>query len=409
MTARKTLFMSHRWLVFLLAGALFAGGALLAHFLRGHAVFAVPVARAELVQTVVATGRVAALARVEIGALVLGTVSEVTVEEGDAVRAGQVLVRLRDDEARAAVEQARGAVARAEGQLRQLRFTGAPAAGADAAVAEADLAQARRQHDRYLQLFDRGIVSRSDLDETQRALDVAQGRFDRARLLSDTGLPGGGELASAEAAVAEALAALRAAEARLADTVVRAPAAGVIIARSVEAGDTVQPGRILLVLSRPGRTDIVAPLDEKNLALLRVGQSAAVSADAFPGRAFTARLATIVPAVVAASGTVVAKFAVSAPPADLLPDMTVSVEVEVARRPSALTLPADAVRDLSTPAPWVLAVRQGRAERVSVILGVRGVSRVEVLSSLAEGEMVIPAQDPVKEGERVRLAAGKGR
>ena len=59
-----------------------------------------------------------------------------------------------------------------------------------------------------------------------------------------------------------------------------------VIARSVEEGDTVQPGRTLLVLSRPGRTEIVAPVDEKNLALLAVGQKAVVSADAYPERTF---------------------------------------------------------------------------------------------------------------------------
>ncbi len=178
-------------------------------------------------------------------------------------------------------------------------------------------------------------------------------------------------MVQARAAVAQARAALAAVEARLADLVVRAPAAGTVIVRSVEEGDTVQPGRTLLVLSRPGRTEIIAPVDEKNLALLAVGQKAVVSADAYPERTFAAELATLVPAVVAASGTVTAKFAVPDPPAYLLPEMTVSVEIEVARKAGALTLPLDAVRDLAT-APWVLAVRDGRARRVPVGIGVRG-------------------------------------
>jgi len=84
--------------------------------------------------------------------------------------------------------------------------------------------------------------------------------------------------------------------------------------------------------------------------------------------------------------------------------------VEVARRPSTLTLAADAVRDLAGPRPWVLAVREGKAARVPVELGARGVARVEVLSPLGEGELVIPAAEggsarPVREGEKVRVTA----
>jgi HlyD family secretion protein len=89
-------------------------------------------------------------------------------------------------------------------------------------------------------------------------------------------------VSQALSSVGQARAALAAAEARLAEHTLRAPAAGTVIARSVEEGDTVQPGRPLLVLSRPGRTEIVAPVDEKNLALLAPGQPALVSADAYP-------------------------------------------------------------------------------------------------------------------------------
>ena len=211
-------------------------------------------------------------------------------------------------------------------------------------------------------------------------------------------------LARAAVQRAHDLVELAAAEVRLADLTLRAPANGTVIARSVEEGDTVQPGRTLLVLSRPGRTEIVAPVDEKNLALLAAGQPALVSADAYPGRTFAARLATLVPAVTAASGTVTARFAVPEPPDYLLPEMTVSVEVEVARRPGALALPLEAVRDLAGE-PWVLALRGDRARRVPVGVGARGASRVEILSGLAPGDRVIPpSAGGVGDGDRVRDA-----
>jgi HlyD family secretion protein len=96
-----------------------------ARYLLGPRVQTVEAQRGEVVQTVVSTGRVITPARVEIGTMVLGTVKRREVDEGAVVVAGQVLARLRDDEQRAALEQARGTLAEAEARLAQLgRLTG---------------------------------------------------------------------------------------------------------------------------------------------------------------------------------------------------------------------------------------------------------------------------------------------
>ena len=412
------------WATFALGLALLAAFPAIRHRLQGREAVVWQLTPTELVQTVVATGRVSGLARVELGSLLAWTVTEVSVREGDRVEQGVVLVRLKDEEARASVAQAEAGVTQAQAgaaaaaaRLTQLHGTTLPAAEQGVRIAAAELESARRNFERVDALVSQGMLARANLDEARRALDTAQGRLDRERTIAEGNRAGGGDERAAQAAVAQAdaavvqarsavsqaRAALAAVEARVADLVVRAPAAGTIIVRSVEEGDTVQPGRTLLVLSRPGRTEIIAPVDEKNLALLAVGQKAVVSADAYPERSFTAGLATLVPAIVAASGTVTAKFAVPDPPAYLLPEMTVSVEIEVARKAGALTLPLDAVRDLAF-APWVLAVRDGRARRVPVGIGVRGATRVEIVSGLAAGDRVVPAaESKIVDGEKVRV------
>jgi HlyD family secretion protein len=96
--------------------------------------------------------------------------------------------------------------------------------------------------------------------------------------------------------------------------------------------------------------------DERNLADLRLGQRAVASAEAFPDRPFPAEVSYIAPTIDALRGTVEVKLRVPTPPPYLRPSMTVSVEVEVARRANVLTLPPDAVRDAATPAPWVMVV-----------------------------------------------------
>lgn len=404
--------------------------------LQGREVAVWQLAPTELVQTVVATGRVSGSARVEIGSLLAGTVTGVSVREGDWIEQGAVLVRLGDQEARASVEQARSAIAQSEAgvaqaqagaaaaaaRLMQLNSTTLAAAEQGVRIAAAEFESARRAFERVDSLVSQGMLARADLDEARRALDTAQGRLDREQTIVEGSRPGGGDERAAQAAVAQAdaavlqaraavrqaRAALAAIEARAADLVVRAPAAGTIIVRSVEEGDTVQPGRTLLVLSRPGRTEIVAAVDEKNLALLAAGQKAVVSADAYPERNFTATLATLVPAVVATSGTVTTKFAVPDPPDYLLPEMTVSVEIEVARKVGALTLPLDAVHELAS-VPWVLVIRDGRARRVPVGIGVRGATRAEILSGLAVGDQVIPAtESEVADGDKVRVKGASG-
>ena len=93
----------------------------------------------------------------------------------------------------------------------------------------------------------------------------------------------------AQTALAQAHAALGAANVRLEQTVIRAPADGVLIARNVEPGDVVQPGKELMVLAPAGETQIVVQIDEKNLSQLKLGQKALASADAYPARAVRRR------------------------------------------------------------------------------------------------------------------------
>ena len=156
-----------------------------------------------------------------------------------------------------------------------------------------------------------------------------------------------------------------------------------------------------MVLSRNGRTQITAQIDEKNLGLLRVGQTAVGSADAYPEKSFPARLTTVVPAVDPQRGTVEARCDVSDPPSYLVPDMTVSLEIEVARHARVVSLPSEAVRDASTT-PWVLVARDGRAVRQNITLGIRGSGASEITSGLKEGEIVVSGVEKISVGSRIR-------
>lgn len=392
---------SFRWLV---AGGLLTAAiaVLIGMQLRGKSVQGVRVEQRDLLQTVVTTGRVTSLARVDVASQLIGSVAAVYVDSGDHVKAGAVLIRLHDEEARAALAQSQALVRELEERLTQIGRVDGPVSRQRLAEAEATLRHALNSHDRVKKLFDSGIYSRADLDEAVRARDVATGAVEREKLQLSNSYPQGSDIKQARARLAQARAAVDAARERLARTVITAPGDGTVIARKVESGDVVQPGIPLLVLSRSGRTRITAQVDEKNLGLLRSGQSAVGSADAYPDKTFPALLTTVVPAVDPQRGTFEIRCEVAAAPTYLVPDMTVSLEIEVARHPKVLSIPSETIRDATTT-PWVLVARAGKAARQNIVLGIRGSGESEVASGLQEGNVVLVDADKLPIGSRISL------
>jgi len=395
------------------AGVIAAGLYLSRNVLLGTPVPVHEAVRSDIVQTIVASGRVITPQRVTVGAVVTGRVSRIPVNEGQKVVQDELLIALDDRDEQATVAQARAAIVQAEARLRQVRELALPAANQSVLQAEASLQQLRRQYERIKTLRAQGFVGQAQLDEAQRNLDVATSQVQTARLQVETSSPGGSDHALAQAALASARAGLQAALSRLEHTLIRAPAAGVLIARSVEPGNIVQPGRELMVLAPAGETQLVLNIDERNLAQLVVGQRALASADAYPNQRFAAELAYINPGVDRQRGSVEVKLRVPDPPAYLRQDMTTSVDIEVARKSAVVVLPTDAVRDITGAAPWVLAVTTKRAVRRPVAIGLRGDGLVEITKGVAPGDLVIPATgSAATAGQRVRphaAARGNGR
>ena len=311
--------------------------------IAGPSVETARVTRRDIVQSVVASGRVAKPHRVDIGSQVIATVVEVPVAEGAFVKAGQRLIVLDSKEARAGERQA-----------------------------QATLANARAQYERNRALHQKGFIGAATLDDSQRNLEVSATQLEAAR-------------------------------AKLDYLLIKAPVEGRLIARDVERGELVQPGKVLMVLSPAGDTQLVLQIDERNLGRLKVGQQALASADAYPAHRFDAVLAYINPGVDAQRGTVEVKLDVKTPPDYLRDDMTVSVDIETERHHKTLVLPTGAVHDPGGT-PFVFVVRVGRAVRQTLKLGLRGEGAVEVLEGLAEGEAVVLNANAAFKPGRVRIA-----
>jgi HlyD family secretion protein len=372
----------------------------------GPEVAVTPVVRRDFVHSVVASGRVEAPHRVTLGVPITGTVLNVPVAEGQSVAVGAVLIELESAELRAALGQAEVAVQQAAARLRQLREVQAPMAEQAVQVAQANHDAARQALARSSDLFTKGFIGQAALDEAHRAERVAQAQLHSARQQRDSALPAGSDTSIAVSALAQARAGAEAARARLRYATVRAPAGGTLIARSVEPGDVVQPGKALLVLSPAGETQLVVQIDEKNLRLLRLGQPAMASADAYAQQRFPAEIVYINPAVDAQRGSIEVKLRVLAAPNYLKQDMTVSVDVEVARRTNATLVPVDALHDIDATSPWVLRVEDGHVRRRPVRLGLISSGWCEVLEGLREGDLIVPAApSTLADGARIRPLA----
>jgi HlyD family secretion protein len=388
------------WLAGLLAVALAAGALYLAT--RSTSVDAVVVQQGPIVRTLQFSARVATLSRVDVGSTVTGRVLGVRVVEGARVRAGELLVELESVELRAAAEQALASQQQAQARLAGLRTSGRMATQASLAQADATWRASEAELARVRQLVAQGFVSESRLDDAQRAVEVARAQQNAAQAQSRANADAGTDVLQANAQLAQARAATSAANARLSQTLLLAPADAKVLSRQVEPGQIVQPGKALLSLALAGPTQLIAQVDERFLDQLQAGQKASVLADAFAGRSFAATVLSLAPAVDAQRGAIEVKLAPAGEAPDFLrEDMTLSVEVETARRERALVLPLAALRQQAQGKPMVLLAQDGRATERVVTLGLRTLDLAEVLQGLAAGDAVLLGS-AVKAGDRVR-------
>jgi HlyD family secretion protein len=371
---------------------------------RAPIVPAVTVQTAPLVRTLLFSARVATSSRVELGSTLTGRVLDVAVGEGAQVRQSDVLVRLESDELRAALDQARASERQAAARLAGLRSTGRSAAQAGVMQADSVLLAAQAELQRTQDLVARGFVSEARLDEARRAVAVAQAQQSGAGAQRAANAEQGTDVAQAQAQLALARAAVVAAQARLEQAVLTAPADARVLVRAVEPGQIVQPGRALLTLALSGPVQLVGQLDERYLEQVQIGQPASVVADAFPERRFQARVHFIAPVVDAQRGAIEVKLSLpQAPPAFLREDMTLSVEVETGRRERALVVPMEALKaDAASGTATVRVARDGRVEERTLRLGLRTIDAAEVLEGLSAGDVVLLAPAP-SPGSRVQV------
>ena len=341
-------------------------------------------------QTVLtASGYVTARRRATVSSRVTGKLSEVLVEAGMPVRAGQVLARLDDSVARAALGIADAQVTAARSELGEI---------------EVRLREARTNQVRHRRLIEAGAVAAAELDAIDATVEALSAKLTAA---------------SSAVGVAEQQVSLRRVE--LADTTLRAPFDGVVISKDAQPGEMVSPTSAGGGFTRTGVCTIVdmssleieVDVSEAHIWRIFSKQPVAVVLDAYPEQRIPGHVVATVPAADRQKATVQIRIAVDQLDSHMLPDMTVKVSFlqETDQKPTTLDVPSrllvprGAVRS-DNGADIVFVVRDGRAERHPVRLGTPERDRVEIRSGLNAGDrIVVEGPDSLTDKARVQEAS----
>jgi RND family efflux transporter MFP subunit len=323
----------------------------------------VTVTRGEIRTGPLLTGELRAAREATVRAKMPGSVLEVHAEEGQAVARGAVIARIEARPLQDALLSSQSAVRSAEQSL---------------AVAE-------READRTASLVKGGALAERDLELTRSAV------------------------AGAQAQLADARARLASVRQQLEDAVVTAPISGIVSGRPVNAGDVVSPGTPLATLIDPSSMLLEASLPSEALSALKIGTAVEFEVRGYPGQVFDGHIERIAPSADPVTRQVTIFVDVPNTRRQLVAGLFAEGRVTSERR-QAVVVPATAV-DTSGQTPWVLRLRDGKAERVTVQIGARDdrPERVEIVSGLAVGDVLLTgAARAVTPGTPVTLTGAAG-
>src|SRR5580698_6175592 len=321
-----------------------------------------------------------------VASKITGKMVELDIEEGDRVQEGQVIARLDDSNVRAALAAAHA----------QLDF-----AKAGLAETEVNLANARRDFDRQTSLVKGHFVSQAALDNSKTSMDALTA-----------------QLATQRSNIEVAQRNVEVADRNLADTVVRAPFAGIVTVKAAQPGEMVSPVSAGGGFTRTGIGTIVdmdsleiqVDVNENFINRVRPAQAATAKLNAYPDWQIPAHVIAVIPTADRSKGTVTVRIALDQKDARILPEMGVRVSflADASQAPGGkpaggVTLPANAVQGSGT-AGVVFVAHGDSVERRAVRLGAGSSDSITILSGLAAGDRVAVGDfSQLKDGAKIRV------
>lgn len=374
------------------------------------AVRAENVARQSISSVISTNGKIEPVNNFEAHAPAPATVKHILVNEGDSVKAGELILQLDDAEARAQAAKALAQMRAAEADLQAVQSGGTQeevlTTRAELTKAEAERDDARRNLAAVKKLEQNGGASPAEVEAAKNRVQKAEAE---AQLLQSklSGRFSSPEIAKVQANAAQARAAYEAAQDLLKNSNVRAPFAGTVYQLPVKQGSYVQGGALLAQVARLEKMQVRGFIDEPEIGRLAKGQRVEIRWDAIPGRIWEGAL-TRVPTVVTMVGTrTVGEITCEIDNFDrkLLPNVNVNLSIITARHVDALTVSREAVHDVEGKR-YLYKIVDHKIQAQQVQTGISSLTRVEITSGISEETQVAMGAvsgQPLRNGMEVKV------
>jgi HlyD family secretion protein len=353
------------------------------------------VERGDLAKSVVATGKIEPITKVEVKSKASGIVKKLLVDYGEPVKKGQVLAELDKEEIQARVNQQRASLEAAQANAR--------AAEADLQHAKVDAAgpdvpMLKRAYDRAQQMIKAGVISTSQLDDAQKNYEMAANKQDLGKANE---IVARAKVRQAQAQVSQSRALLEQTDEEYRNSTIISPIDGLVLSRNVEVGDAVSSilivgssATLIMTLGDTREVYVKGKVDESDISKVYLGQPARIKVESYKDRNFSGRITKISPMGAEKDNvtTFEVRVSIDNSKGELKAMMTANAEILLEEHKNVLMVPEGALiydkerkASLEIPDP---NARNGR-KKLAVNVGISNGSKTELLSGLQEGNQVI--------------------
>jgi HlyD family secretion protein len=358
----------------------------------------------DALETVLATGRVVGEKTIPLSFPRPGRLADVLVENGDRVKAGQVLMVQDNRHEQAALAQSRTALDVAKLNLEKLRTVDVRDIQEKLNQAQANADYATNYFQRQSELFKQGTITGLQYEQAKKDKTLADSTLEAARnqlkSIQDN------QVALGTLQVEQAATDLRKAELSYQDTFLRSPFDGQVVEHLADKGEFVLSGqKVITFIPFNPRTYAEIQVDETNIGQLKVGQRSLVTSSAFPERSFPASVERVAPIVDPQRGTFTVRLVLDEHQPELLPESAASVQIVLGEAKNVLVLEQNYLVRKGAEAQ-VFVLEAGKARLRSVTVRELGNGLFACESGLRPGDMVLLPGN-LKDGDRVKPARSK--
>ena len=386
------------WIIGVILVVLIGAGVLIAAKSGGTKIDPSKLAKVEkgdLAKSVVATGKVTPIVQVEIKSKASGIVKKLYVDYGERVKEGQILCDLDRVEIEAQVRSQKANVEAAEANAIS---TKADYTRAKVDAEGVDIPMLLRAYQRAQKMAKDGVVSQSNLDDAQKAYELAVNKQQVAQ--AQLGVMKA-KIAQADAQVLSAHAQLKQLEEQLSYTTIYAPIDGIVLSRDVEVGDAVSSILVMgsaatqiMTIGDTSEVYVKGKVDESDIGKVYLGQPARIKVESFKDKTFNGKVTKISPMGVEKDNvtTFEVRVSINNPGGELKAAMTANAEIILDEHKNVLQVPEGAIiYDKDKKASVEIPDPNGKdgKKKIAVNLGISNGAKAEVLSGLKEGDQVV--------------------